>query len=237
MPQYFGQLKARAGILWRESRGIVIFLVIMVLFRSAIADWNQVPTGSMKPTILEGDRVVVNKLAYDLKIPFTGWQVQAWADPQPGEIVTFYSPKDEKLLIKRIIGVPGDVIAMRNNQLYVNQQPASYGQLDIEIIQQLDLYQRSRHTFFVEQIGEERHPVMLRPSRPNDYNSFGPIQVPEGHYLMLGDNRDDSADSRAIGLVSRDRIIGRAHTVAFSFDYDAYYMPRVDRFIHSLDYD
>ena len=229
--------QSRVRNFWIEYRGLAIFLVVMILFRSAVADWNQVPTGSMKPTILEGDRVVVNKIAYDLKIPFTDWQLQKWADPTHGEIVTFYSPRDEKLLIKRVIGTPGDTIAMRNNQLFINSEPASYSQLDMEIIQQLDLYQRHRHAFFFEEIGNKRHPVMLRPSDPNHRNSFGPIEVPEGYYLMLGDNRDNSADSRAIGLVSRDRITGRAHTVAFSVDYDDYYLPRVDRFIRPLAFD
>ena len=229
--------KAKLEKLWVEYRGLLIFLVVMVLFRSAIADWNQVPTGSMKPTILDGDRVVVNKLAYDLKIPFTSWQVQTWADPTPGEIVTFSSPKDEKLLIKRVIGTPGDVIAMRNNQLFFNNKPATYGILDMEIIQQLDLYQRHRHSFFFEQVGNQRYPVMMRPSEPNGYNSFGPIEVPKDYYLMLGDNRDNSADFRAIGLVSRERIIGRAHTVAFSVDYQDYYLPRPDRFIRPLEND
>lgn len=231
------KIRNKLSNFWGEYRGLIIFLGVMVLFRSAIADWNQVPTGSMKPTILEGDRVVVNKLAYDLKVPFTGWQVQTWADPTPGEIVTFYSPKDEKLLIKRVIGSPGDVIAMRNNQLFFNDKPATYGILDMEILQQLDLYQRHRHSFFFEQVADQRYPVMMRPSEPNSYNSFGPIKIPEGYYLMLGDNRDNSADFRAIGLVSRDRIMGRAHTVAFSVDYNDYYLPRMDRFIYSLEID
>lgn len=222
---------------WQEFKTLIIFLIIMILFRSAIADWNQVPTGSMKPTILEGDRVVVNKLAYDLKIPFTSWEVQRWADPTPGEIVTFYSPRDDKLLIKRVIGAPGDIISMRNNQVFINNEPADYGQLDLEIIQQLDLYQRNHHAFFFEHIGESRHPVMLRPSEPNHYNSFGPIEVPEDYYLMLGDNRDNSADSRAIGLVPREKITGRAHTIAFSVDYEAYYLPRLDRFVRPLTFD
>jgi signal peptidase I len=220
---------------WAESRTIVIFLIVMILFRSAIADWNQVPTGSMKPTILEGDRVVVNKLAYDLKVPFTSWEVGHWADPSRGEIVTFYSPKDEKLLIKRVIGTPGDTVSMRNNQLYINDEAATYDALDGEIVHQLDLYQRHRHAFFFEKYDGDRHPVMLKPSPPNNNNSFGPIEIPDNFYLMLGDNRDNSADSRAIGLVSRDRITGRAHTVAFSVDYEDYYLPRIDRFIRPLD--
>ena len=226
-----GRLKS----FWREWRTLIIFLVVMVLFRSAIADWNQVPTGSMKPTILEGDRVVVNKLAYDLKVPFTTWHLAQWDDPSRGEIVTFYSPADEKLLIKRVIGVPGDVVKMRNNQLYINDEPATYNRLDDDIVNQLDYHQRRTHSFFSEQYGNFEHPVMLVPSPPNDYNSFGPIEMPEDQYLMLGDNRDNSRDSRRIGLISRDRITGRAFTVAFSVDYEAYYMPRADRFFHSLN--
>jgi len=125
---------------------------------------------------------------------------------------------------------------MRNNQLFINNEPASYGQLDIDIIHQLDLFQQTRHTFFVEQLGETKYPVMLRPSAPDDYNNFGPIEIPAERYLMLGDIRDSSLDSRVIGLVSRDRITGRAHTIAFSVDYDSYYMPRMDRFIRPLEY-
>lgn len=234
LQQYWFRFRSH---LWEEYRTLFFFLVVMVLFRSAVADWNQVPTGSMKPTILEGDRVVVNKLAYDLKVPFTSWEVGRWADPILGEIVTFYSPADDRLLIKRVIGTPGDTIAMRNNQLFINDEPATYGELDQEIVRQLDLYQRHSHSFFVEQYGSHRYPVMLKPAEPNHYNSFGPLQVPEDHYLMLGDNRDSSLDSRAIGLVPRERITGRAHTVAFSVDYEAYYLPRMDRFIHPLTYE
>jgi len=227
--------KSRLKSLWEEWRTLIVFLIVMVLFRSAIADWNQVPSGSMKPTILEGDRVVVNKLAYDLKVPFTTWHLAEWSDPKRGEIVTFYSPKDEKLLIKRVIGVPGDVIMMRNNQLFINNEPATYSQLDEEIIDQLDVYQRRHHQFFSEHFANVSHPVMLRPSLPNHNNSFGPVEIPEGKYLMLGDNRDNSADSRVIGLVDRNRITGRAHTVAFSVNYNEFYMLRSDRFIRPLN--
>ncbi|MCB1646921.1 MAG: signal peptidase I [Pseudomonadales bacterium] len=220
--------------MWVEWRTLIIFLLVMVLFRSAVADWNQVPTGSMKPTILEGDRVVINKLAYDLKVPFTTWHLAQWDDPKRGEIVTFYSPADEKLLIKRVVGIPGDVVSMRNNQLYINGEHAEYTRLDDNIVQQLDAWNRRNHYFFFERIGNTEHAVMLKAAAPDDYNSFGPLQIPHDKYLMLGDNRDNSADSRRIGLVDRDRITGRAHTVAFSVDYDAYYMPRPDRFIREL---
>ncbi len=234
LPDNSEEEPGRLQALWSEWRTLLIFLAVMVLFRSAIADWNQVPTGSMKPTILEGDRVVVNKLAYDLKVPFTTWHLTQWADPGRGEIVTFFSPLDEKLLIKRVIGIPGDTIAMRNNQLYINGEAATYSRLDDDIVNQLDSYQQRRHAFFYERYENLVHPVMLRPAPPNNYNSFGPIEIPEGYYLMLGDNRDNSKDSRRIGLISRDRITGRAHTVAFSVDYEDYYLPRRDRFLRPL---
>ena len=119
--------------LWIEWRGLIIFLVVMVLFRSAIADWNQVPTGSMKPTILEGDRVIVNKMAFGLRVPLTSIQLMRWGNPAAGDIITFISPEDDQLLIKRVIGVPGDWVAMVNNQLSINGESADYQALKILI--------------------------------------------------------------------------------------------------------
>ena len=85
-----------------------------------MADWNDVPTGSMKPTILEGDRVFVNKLAYDLKVPFTTWHITEWSNPHCGDIVVFFSPKDGKRLVKRVIGLPGDTVELQNERLVIN---------------------------------------------------------------------------------------------------------------------
>src|SRR3954452_10948133 len=103
-----------------EIRIFALMLLIVSSMRSALADWNDVPTGSMKPTIQEGDRVVVNKLAYDLKVPFTTIEIFRWADPQRGDIVVLFSPVDGVRLVKRVIAIPGDRVAMLNNQLYVN---------------------------------------------------------------------------------------------------------------------
>ena len=109
---------------WREwVRPMLVMGFVLGSFRSAVADWNDVPTGSMKPTILEGDRVFVNKLAYDLKVPFTSWRLARWSEPQRGQIVVFFSPHDERRLVKRVIGLPGDRIEMRNRLLYVNTVP------------------------------------------------------------------------------------------------------------------
>src|SRR5262245_51811636 len=114
-------------------------LIAMVTFRSAVADWNVVPTGSMKPTILEGDRIFVNKLAYDLKVPFLEQPLLEWSDPKRADIVTFRSPIDGTLFVKRVVGLPGDRIEMRDNRLFVNGKPATYGPLDPAIPQQLSL--------------------------------------------------------------------------------------------------
>ncbi len=221
--------------IWTEWRGLIIFLVVMIMFRSAIADWNQVPTGSMKPTILEGDRVIVNKLAYDLRIPLTSVRLADWSQPKRGEIVTFYSPEDEALLIKRVVGIPGDTVELANNALRINDTVAQYARLDDNFVEQMSTYERHRHRFFFEVMPSSRAPIMLRPTTPNAYNSFGPVVVPDEHYLMLGDNRDNSRDSRFIGMIHASRITGRAHTVAFSVDYDNYYLPRGQRFLQTLD--
>src|SRR5580698_7937156 len=87
--------------LWRESKSMLVTIVILLAVRSAIADWNDVPTGSMNPTIVQGDRVFVNKLAYDLKVPFTTWHLVQWSNPKRGDIVVFFSPADEQRLVKR----------------------------------------------------------------------------------------------------------------------------------------
>src|SRR5205809_7137832 len=105
-----------------EIRVFILMLLGISSLRSALADWNDVPTGSMKPTIEEGDRVVVNKLAYDLKIPFTTIEIAKWSDPKRGDIVVLFSPLDGTRLVKRVIAVPGDKIELRENQLYVNGQ-------------------------------------------------------------------------------------------------------------------
>src|SRR5213593_920316 len=109
-----------------EIKVFLAMLLVISSLRSALADWNDVPTGSMKPTIEEGDRVVVNKLAYDLKIPFTMIEVAKWGDPKRGDIVVLFSPVDGVRLVKRVVAVPGDRIEMRENQLFVNGRAASW---------------------------------------------------------------------------------------------------------------
>src|SRR5262249_45011110 len=103
-----------------EIRIFLLMILIVSSLRSALADWNDVPTGSMKPTIQEGDRVVVNKLAYDLKVPFTTIDIVKWGNPKRGDIVVLFSPVDGTRLVKRVVAIPGDKVEMRENQLFVN---------------------------------------------------------------------------------------------------------------------
>ena len=116
------RFRARARRWWRkEFRPILILTVILFSVRSSLADWNDVPSGSMQPTILVGDRIFVNKLAYDLKVPFTTLHLAEWSNPQRGDIVVFYSPHDGKRLVKRVVGLPGDSIELRNDVLKIGR--------------------------------------------------------------------------------------------------------------------
>jgi signal peptidase I len=209
---------------WGEYRGFALFIVLMVIFRSALADWNVVPTGSMKPTILEGDRILVNKLAYDFNIPLTHISLYKLADPQRGDIVVFDSKPADTRLVKRVIGLPGDVVEMRNNHLIINGIDAGYSKVELA----------ADAIFAIESYPGMSHRIELARAGGSRLSTFGPVRVPEGRYLVLGDNRDNSADSRVYGFIPRDEIVGSAKTVVLSLDYDHYYVPRADRFFRAL---
>jgi signal peptidase I len=212
---------------------ILVAFIIATSFKSAIADWNIVPTGSMKPTILEGDRIFVNKLAYDLKIPYTTLPIAKWGDPQRGDIVVFYSPADGMRLVKRVVGIPGDSIAMRNNQLIINGTKINYEPINHLKSNDLPISVDVNQYGFTENLSGTRHPVMITPQRPS-LRSFSPVTIPEGKYFMLGDNRDNSADSRYFGFVERRRVVGQATSIIVSLDINNKYQPRWERFFTEL---
>lgn len=219
---------------WLEwlKPGLFILLVTTAL-RSALADWNDVPTGSMNPSILEGDRVWVNKLAYDLKVPFTTWHLAEWSEPARGEVVVFFSPADGTRLVKRVIGLPGDVIEARDNRLLINGRPVDYTPLPAEMVNAISAAQQSLHDFASEQLPGRNHPVIATPALPAR-RSFGPVTVPASHYFMLGDNRDNSLDSRYFGPVSREKIVGRSTAVVLSFDRENWFAPRWNRWFTAM---
>jgi signal peptidase I len=212
---------------------IFIALIVAGSFKSAIADWNTVPSGSMKPTIVEGDRILVNKLAYDLKIPFTTKHIAEWGAPQRGDIVVFYSPADGKRLVKRVVGLPGDTIAMENNRLFINNKAVQYELADTrDQILSSDKSIGSEY-LFKEDLQGKSHSLMLNP-QIQSRRSFNPVAIPSGYYFVMGDNRDNSFDSRYIGLVERSRIVGRATDVVISLDINNMYRPRWERFFSRL---
>jgi signal peptidase I len=196
----------------------------MIVFRSSLADWNSVPTGSMKPTILEGDRILVNKVAYDLRVPLSHWSIYRFADPKRGDIVVFDSKAADTRLVKRVIGLPGDIVEMTDNRLRINGIEARYSNVE----------QTGDAIFAIEAYGSMAHRIELAPGAASRFSSFGPVRVPLGHYLVLGDNRDNSADSRVRGFIPRGEIIGDAKTVVLSIDYERHYLPRPGRFFRDL---
>jgi len=185
-----------------------------------VADWNDVPSGSMRPTILEGERIAVNRLAYDLKVPFTRVRLARWDSPARGDVVILRSPADGERLVKRVVGLPGDRLEQRDGWLVINGDPVGYTPLD--------------DGFWQEQLPGHPHRVRRDDARPLLRN-FGPVQVPAGHYFVMGDNRDNSADSRVFGFVERDAIMGQVKAVVASVDPAHHFRPRWNRWFKGLD--
>jgi len=230
-------LRLRVRHYWRkEIRPLLVLALVLFSIRSSFADWNDVPSGSMRPTILEGDRIFVNKLAYDLKVPFTTWHIAEWSNPRRGDIAVFYSPYDGQRLVKRVIGLPGDIIELRNNQLVLNGHPVAYQPIAEGTLRDIPAFERTGRVFADEELPGQPHLVTGNPVAPAR-RTFAPIVVPAGEYFMMGDNRDDSFDSRYWGTVKRQQILGRATAVVLSFDRADHYRPRWSRFASALNRD
>jgi signal peptidase I len=217
----------------KNNRGFLLFLVCFGLFRTAVADWNPIPSGSMRPTLLEGDVVFVNRLAYDVKVPLTDFTLAATGDPQRGDVVTFHSPKDGMRLIKRIVGLPGDTIALRDDVLYVNGVAARYSDPE-RVTEDVPGWGKVPAFRVTERVAGSSRVVQYLPG-VRARRDFGPVTVPQGSYFMMGDNRDDSADSRYIGPVARHLITGRTSRLLVSADILGDWMPRFRRFGHRVD--
>lgn len=210
---------------WIEwLRPLAVVALVLGSFRSAVADWNDVPTGSMRPTVLEGERVFINRAAYDLKVPFTTWRLAQWSDPSRGDIVVLYSPFDGTRLLKRVVGVPGDRIEMKDNRLIVNGITAIYR----------DTATLDGASVVLHESVDRREHLVAVGNRQSASSTFGPVLVPAERYLVMGDNRDNSFDSRFFGFVPRAQILGRATRIVASVDPARSFRPRFERFFKPL---
>jgi len=230
------KLKVMLKKQWGEWRGVILFAAfVLTPVKSSLADWNWVPTGSMNPTIVEGDMVYVNKLAYDVRFPLTLKSMKHISDPERGDISVLFSPEDDVRLVKRVIGIPGDEIEMKNNILFINGEKLKYSELSSEHTKDLLVELRESSLFAQEHLGERKHAVMSIPGIQSNKRSFGKVVVPEGHYFVMGDNRDLSKDSRFFGFAERKLFIGEATGVIVSFNKLDKYQPRFGRFFKSLE--
>src|SRR5438105_10088687 len=165
-------LRSRALHWWRkEIRPLLVLTLVLFSIRSSLADWNTVPTGSMKPTILEGDRIFVNKLAYDLRVPLTHVSIFRIADPKRGDIVVFDSKAADTRLVKRVIGLPGDIVEMQDNRVRINGVEARYSNVEYT----------AEAIFAVESYAGMAHRIEMAPTGVGYFSSFGPVKVPQGH--------------------------------------------------------
>jgi len=150
----------------------------------------------------------------------------SWQNPERGDIVVFFSPTDNQRLVKRIVGLPGDTIAMRNNRLFINGQRVNY-----------DTLSPGAEPFETHQLEENldgrSHSIRVEPTLLSRH-SFAPVKIPAEHYFAMGDNRDNSKDSRYFGCVERSRIIGRATAVVMSIEQGSFFLPRWSRFFSKL---
>lgn len=217
------EAQRRESTIVEYARSFFPVLLVVFVLRSFLVEPFRIPSGSMTPTLLTGDFILVNKLAYGVRLPVLHTKVLGDGKPKRGDVTVFRFPKNPREdYIKRIVGLPGDVIHYYNKTLFVNGEPQ---------------LQKADGTFFgtgssadftgayqrFEKLGEAEHQILVaggRPDLPPGCNVLrdGPVTVPEGHYFALGDNRDASQDSRCWGFVPEQNLVGRAFFIWMHFD-------------------
>jgi signal peptidase I len=221
MPEQQEQ-KAKHKSFYKEWIEPFLIAAIVALFiRQFVVEAFKIPSGSMIPTLDIGDHLLVNKFIYGPRIPFTDLRIFSWKEPKRGDIIVFKYPEDEaKNFIKRVVGLPGDKIEIRKGTLFINDQPvpiiAESAARDSEQAVRSPYYEKPK--LFMEQLGGVKHQIQyLRDQSGLD---FLPKLVPADSVFVMGDNRDNSQDSRVWGFVKYDKILGRALIIYWSWDGD-----------------
>jgi signal peptidase I len=215
----------KRAALFRDIRHLIIMAAVILTARSVLADWYVVPTGSMKPTILEGDRVFVWKSAYQIRVPFSKIRLFSTGKPERGDVVVVRNPDGGSIpFVKRLIGLPGDVIELKNEVLTVNGKV-----MPISLLPEIRSDDGETILLGTENLLGHLHPVRILPDRPA-FRNFGPITVPEGDVFVMGDNRDESRDARFFGTRPMTDLLGRAVGVMWSWNQEFLKGPRWSRF-------
>ncbi len=212
---------------WNNLRSMGTLILVIFAVRWSVAAPYHVPTSSMEPSIKVGDRVLANHLAFHLRIPFTSKIVWRWDTPARGDIVVFDSiADDEKTLVKRVIAVGGDQIEVRDGLLMINGevQPIEPVQNQNEVL--ADAEDNVRKELYTENLSGHSHYVMHTPGAFLSYDCMNavsqPLTIPDNHIFVMGDNRENSKDSRCFGVVSVDRVYGRASRILWSMRFEGW---------------
>lgn len=210
-------------VLVEYARSFFPVILIVLLLRSFLVEPFRIPSGSMMPTLLVGDFILVNKFAYGLRLPVLNSKFVELGEPQRGDVVVFRFPKDPSIdYIKRVVGVPGDQIYYRSKTLYVNGEPV--GQTPLGTYTGVGAGRgMTGAQMSMEHLDEVDHRILFHPLAPDLAPGcrellYGPITVPEGSYFAMGDNRDNSNDSRCWGLVPEGNLVGKAFAIWMSWD-------------------
>ncbi len=207
----------------KEVKSIFWIILLVMGFRSVFFEPFKIPSGSMIPTLLIGDFILVNKFSYGLKVPFSDWYsdpvyITGPEFPKRGDVIVFKYPKDHSInYIKRVVGLPGDKIEVIDKMVYVNDVPLSTEPFDgKEVMEDMDeKYKRYNFKFFKTKTGEHTHVTQIHED--NYFTAQYPAtRVPKGKVFVMGDNRDFSSDSRSWGFVPFENIKGRAMLIWFS---------------------
>ncbi|BAZ93467.1 signal peptidase I [Thiohalobacter thiocyanaticus] len=202
-------------VLVEYSRAFFPVILVVLLLRSFLAEPFRIPSGSMMPTLLVGDFILVNKFAYGLRLPVVNTRFLDLGEPERGDVVVFRYPDNPSVdYIKRVVGLPGDRVAYRDKILYINGERMPQQVLGTYIAEGAGLASTGASER-LERLNEVEHRILVRPGYPN---IEGEWMIPEGHYFMMGDNRDNSKDSRYFGLVPEENLVGKAFIIWMSWD-------------------